>query len=155
MGQKLSRTDRGQKNVTISQQKREKEFPRHALFQHVRLYFLSLCFLQDIRNSQVHRELEVGADSAEIHLLSGKIKPFHAAEKMTFCFSQNVYFLRKEQPSVSLALPPVGWQRTVEQPAQITTVWACEKTVVMVKQPGHLTSMKNDRGAGTRVYNVY
>lgn len=37
------------------------------------------------------------------------------------------------------------------QPWQITTVWACEKTVVMVKQPGHLTSMKKDRGAGTRV----
>ena len=52
---------------------------------------------------------------------------------------------------MSLALPPVGWQRTVEQPAQMTTVWACEKTVVIVKHPGHLTSMKNDRGAGTRV----
>ncbi len=37
------------------------------------------------------------------------------------------------------------------QPWQITTVWAWEKTVVMVKQPGHLTSMKKDRGAGTRV----
>jgi hypothetical protein len=24
--------------------------------------------------------------------------------------------------------------------------------VVMVKQPGHLTSMKKERGAGTRVY---
>ena len=33
----------------------------------------------------------------------------------------------------------------------MTTVWACEKTVVMVKQPGHLTSMKKERGAGTRV----
>lgn len=38
------------------------------------------------------------------------------------------------------------------QPWQITTVWAWEKTVVMVKQPGHLTSMKKDRGLGTRVY---
>src|SRR5665213_508044 len=64
---------------------------------------------------------------------------------------EQVYFLRNEQPSVSLALPPVGWQRTVEQPAQMTTVWAWEKTVVIVKQPGHLTSMKNDRGPGTRV----
>lgn len=63
---------------------------------------------------------------------------------------RRVYFLRNEHPSVSLALPPVGWQRTVEQPAQMTTVCACEKTVVMVKQPGHLTSMKKDRGAGTR-----
>jgi hypothetical protein len=52
---------------------------------------------------------------------------------------------------VSLALPPVGWHSTVEQPAQMTTVWACEKTVVIVKQPGHLTSMKNDRGPGTSV----
>ena len=65
-----------------------------------------------------------------------------------------VYFLRKEQPSVSLALPPVGWHRTVVQPWQMTTVWACEKTVVMVKQPGHLTSMKKERGAGTRVCSV-
>jgi hypothetical protein len=77
-----------------------------------------------------------------------------------------VYFLRNEQPSVNRALPPVGWHlgrslvhqwylgatltyRTCEQPWQTTTVFACEKTVVMVKQPGHLTSMKNERGAGT------
>lgn len=62
-----------------------------------------------------------------------------------------VYFLLKEQPSVRRALPPVGWHRTCEQPWQTTTVWACEKTVVMVKQPGHLTSMKKERGPGTRV----
>lgn len=62
-----------------------------------------------------------------------------------------IYFLRNEQPSVNLALPPVGWHRTVVQPWQMTTVWACEKTVVMAKQPGHLTSMKKDRGAGTKV----
>ena len=62
-----------------------------------------------------------------------------------------LYFLRNEQPSVKRALPPVGWHSTCEQPAQTTTVWACEKTVVMVKQPGHLTSMKKDRGPGTRV----
>ena len=36
----------------------------------------------------------------------------------------------------------------------MTTVWACEKTVVILKQPGHLTSMKKDRGAGTRVWGV-
>jgi hypothetical protein len=64
---------------------------------------------------------------------------------------RKVYFLRNEHPSVKRAFPPVGWQRTVEHPAQMTTVCACEKTVVIVKQPGHLTSMKNDRGAGTRV----
>ena len=32
-------------------------------------------------------------------------------------------------PSVSRALPPVGWQRIVSQPWQVTTVCACEKTV--------------------------
>jgi hypothetical protein len=40
------------------------------------------------------------------------------------------------------------------QPWQMTTVWAWEKTVVMVKQPGHFTSMKKERGAGTRVCHV-
>lgn len=39
--------------------------------------------------------------------------------------------------------------RTCEQPWQTTTVLACEKTVVMVKQPGHFTSMKKERGPGT------
>ena len=34
----------------------------------------------------------------------------------------------------------------------MTTVLACENTVVIVKQPGHLTSMKKDRGLGTRVF---
>ena len=61
------------------------------------------------------------------------------------------HFRRNEQPSVSRALPPVGWQSWVEQPWQMTTVWAWLKTVVMVKQPGHLTSMKKERGEGTRV----
>lgn len=35
-----------------------------------------------------------------------------------------LYFLRKEHPSVRRALPPVGWHRTCEQPAQVTTVEA-------------------------------
>lgn len=39
-----------------------------------------------------------------------------------FQIVQTVYFRRKEQPSVSLALPPVGWQRTLEQEPQVTTV---------------------------------
>ena len=34
----------------------------------------------------------------------------------------------------------------------MTTVLACEKTVVIVKQPGHLTSIKKDLGLGTRVF---
>ncbi|OBZ78952.1 hypothetical protein A0H81_00516 [Grifola frondosa] len=38
-------------------------------------------------------------------------------------------------PSVNLALPPVGWQRTLAHAAQRTTVCAWEKTVVIAKQP--------------------
>jgi hypothetical protein len=68
--------------------------------------------------------------------------------------SRSIYFLLNEQPSVRRALPPVGWHRTCEQPWQTTTDCACEKTVVMVKQPGHLTSMKKERGAGTRVLSL-
>lgn len=83
-------------------------------------------------------------------ILSLTFQPEHNKKKKVF-HSFLVYLRRKEQPSVRRALPPVGWQRTVEQPAQMTTVWACEKTVVMVKQPGHLTSMKKERGWGTRV----
>ena len=64
------------------------------------------------------------------------------------------YFLLNEQPSVNRAFPPVGWHRTVEQPAQITTVCAWEKTVVIVKQPGHFTSIKKDRGAGTKFLSL-
>lgn len=36
---------------------------------------------------------------------------------------------------MSRALPPVGWQSTAEHEPQSTTVWECEKTVVMLKQP--------------------
>ena len=40
-------------------------------------------------------------------------------------------FLRKLHPSVSRALPPVGWHSTVEQPLQMTTVCAWLNTVVL------------------------
>ena len=53
---------------------------------------------------------------------------------------------RKEQPSVSRALPPVGWQSIIEQDPQSTVVCAWLNTVVMLKQPGHFTSMKNELG---------
>ena len=43
-------------------------------------------------------------------------------------------FFRKEQPSVSRALPPVGWHRTVEQEAQKTTVEAWLNMVVLQKR---------------------
>ena len=51
---------------------------------------------------------------------------------------------------MSLALPPVGWQSIIEHEPHSTVVCACEKTVVMLKQPGHLTSMKNEFGDCTR-----
>ena len=51
---------------------------------------------------------------------------------------------------MSLALPPVGWQSIIEHEPHSTVVCACEKTVVMLKQPGHLTSMKNEFGDWTR-----
>ena len=91
--------------------------------------------MQDIRNP-LSKKLPLGA----IFYLCKSPSPMPHA-----------YFLRNEHPSVNLALPPVGWHRTVEQPPQMTTVWACEKTVVMLKQPGHLTSMKKERGAGTSI----
>ena len=51
---------------------------------------------------------------------------------------------------MSRALPPVGWQSIIEHEPHSTVVCACEKTVVMLKQPGHLTSMKNEFGDCTR-----
>jgi hypothetical protein len=38
-------------------------------------------------------------------------------------------------PSVSLVFPPVGWLSTAVHEGQTTTVCACEKRVVMAKQP--------------------
>lgn len=93
-------------------------------------------------------------DIRKLHtLLSKRLCP-SSISQIKSKFDRCVYFLLNEQPSVNRALPPVGWQRTVEQPAQMTTVCACEKTVVIVKHPGHLTSMKNDLGDGTRVWSM-
>ena len=69
-------------------------------------------------------------------------------------YFRGLNFLLKEQPSVSLAFPPVGWHRTVLQEAQKTTVEAWEKTVVIWKHPGHLTSMKKELGDCTRRFNL-
>jgi len=55
----------------------------------------------------------------------------HSGHTVTSVVSAYSTFLRNEQPSVSLALPPVGWHSTVEHEAQNTTVEACEKTVVI------------------------
>ena len=51
---------------------------------------------------------------------------------------------------MSRALPPVGWQSIIEHEPHNTVVCACEKTVVMLKQPGHLTSMKKELGDCTK-----
>jgi hypothetical protein len=40
--------------------------------------------------------------------------------------------LKQDSPSVNLALPPVGWHRTVAQDPHWTTVEAWEKTVLRV-----------------------
>lgn len=68
--------------------------------------------------------------------------------------TRQAYFLLKAQPSDNLALPPVGVHKMVVQESHWTAVWAWEKTVVMFKQPGHLTSMKKERGAWTKVFNL-
>ena len=51
-------------------------------------------------------------------------------------------FFRKEQPSVNRARPPLGVHSESAHAAHMTTVVAWEYTVVMVKHPGHRTSMK-------------
>ena len=51
---------------------------------------------------------------------------------------------------MSLALPPVGWQSIIEHEPHNTVVCAWLKTVVMLKQPGHLTSMKKELGDCTK-----
>lgn len=61
-------------------------------------------------------------------------------------------FLLKEHPSVRRARPPVGWHSTAEHELHTTTVCECEKTVVIVKQPWHLTSMKNEFGLCTNLF---
>lgn len=75
--------------------------------------------------------------------------------KLLVCYRKwLIYFLLKEVPSDNLALPPVGVHKTVEHDSQVTAVWAWENTVVMFKQPGHLTSKKWDLGDWTKVFNL-
>jgi hypothetical protein len=40
-------------------------------------------------------------------------------------------------PVVTRAKPPVGWHKTILQPAHNTTVWAWLKTVVILTQPSY------------------
>ena len=51
---------------------------------------------------------------------------------------------------MSRALPPVGWQSIIEHEPQRTVVCAWLNTVVMLKQPGHFTSMKKELGDCTK-----
>ena len=61
---------------------------------------------------------------------------------------------RNEHPSVSRARPPVGVHRTAEQDGHTTTVCELEKTVVIAKQPWHLTSMKKLFGDCTSRFSL-
>ena len=123
-------------------QKRKESFPNLLRLQ--RIFGLDKKKNKKIPTTGRYPVINAGC---RCHALSDSHLSLHASTDI-------VYFLLNEHPSVSLALPPVGWQRTCEQPAQTTTLCACENTVVMVKQPGHLTSMKKDRGAGTRVLSL-
>ena len=58
-------------------------------------------------------------------------------------------------PVVTRARPPVGWQRTMLQPTQRTTVCAWLNTVVIFTQLGHLTSMKNELGLWTNRLSLH
>ena len=51
---------------------------------------------------------------------------------------------------MSRALLPVGWQSIIEHEPHSTVVCAWLKTVVMLKQPGHFTSMKKELGDCTK-----
>lgn len=55
---------------------------------------------------------------------------------------------------MSRALPPVGWQSIIEQDPQSTVVCAWLNTVVMLKHPGHFTSMKNELGDCTNRFSL-
>lgn len=50
----------------------------------------------------------------------------------TKCSTSMMTIVSFNIPSVSLARPPVGWHKIVEQPAQTTTPWAWLKTVVIL-----------------------
>lgn len=52
------------------------------------------------------------------------------------------------------ALPPAGWQSITLQLPHTTTVCAWLNTVVMLKQPGHRTSMKYEFGDCTRRFSL-
>jgi hypothetical protein len=59
--------------------------------------------------------------------------------------------VERDAPSVSRALPPVGWHSTDAHEPQMTTVCACEKTVVMAKQPARRMCQHGpDRAAARR-----
>lgn len=63
-------------------------------------------------------------------------------------------FRRKEQPSVSLAFPPVGWHKTVLQFPHSTTVCAWLKTVVLHKKATVSQLTGHATGRGCKQENV-
>jgi hypothetical protein len=64
-------------------------------------------------------------------------------------------------PSVNIAFPPVGWHSTLKHAPQKPAVCACEKTVVIVKQPmcashrKHPVSSKEDKIGSTWGFYVH
>lgn len=71
--------------------------------------------------------------SLEIFIGGGRMRKEDDGENMQISFEGKeypfypiliIYFLLKEVPSESLALPPVGVHRTVAQDSQVTAVWA-------------------------------
>lgn len=47
-------------------------------------------------------------------------------------------YLRNEFSSVNIALSPLDWQRTVQQPPHKTTICTWLKSVVILQHPGHV-----------------
>jgi len=84
-------------------------------------------FCWDVWRAFIFYLFQVYASKRACLTLMMTVRINHAeTEDVAKTSSEEHYFLRKEHPSVNLAFPPVGWQRTVEQPAQITTVCAQE-----------------------------
>merc|ERR1712129_220817 len=74
---------------------------------------------------------------------------------MTRSLRHSCCFFLNEHPVVTLARPPVGWHKTMLHPTQRTTVCAWLKTVVILTQLGHLTSMKNEFGLWTNLLSLH
>lgn len=95
---------------------------KHILFQQDQVLnnYSASSFIMHSKSS--HKQKNV------IDIKTTKAK--HLRTDEWFVRSQSHFFL-KEHPSCSLALPPVGWHRTVWQFPHTTTVWEWLNTVVL------------------------